>query len=124
MSTEWRDHAACRGLDVNMFFPAVGDGTTVRQALAVCNGDLNSPVCPVRSQCADFVLSFEQDEDVAGIFGGMTSAERRKTRKQARIERMNEPAVTDERLFAGDSFSYQLGTLLNLIHSVVADRLE
>lgn len=124
MSAEWRQHAACRGLDVNLFFPDVGDGVTVRRALSVCNGDLDNGPCPVRSQCADFVLSFEQDEDVAGIFGGMTSAERKKIRKQARIERMNEPAVTDERLFAGDSFSYQLGILLNLIHSVVADHLD
>ena len=120
---DWRNKAACRGLDTNLFFPAVGDGTTVRQALAVCNGDLDNPPCPVREQCLDFVMSFEQDEDVAGIFGGMTSGDRKKLRKQSRIERMNEPAVTDDRLFSGDNFTYQLGTLLNLIHEAVGQDL-
>lgn len=120
---DWRGQAACLGLDTNLFFPAVGDGTTVRQALAVCNGDLDHPPCPVREQCLEFIIGFDQDEDVAGIFGGMTSADRKKLRKQRRIELVSDVAVPGDRLNSGDLFTYQLGVLLNAIHYAVGQDL-
>lgn len=81
------------------------------------------PACPVRDNCLQFVLTFEQDEDVAGIFGGVTAAERKKIRKQRRIERMSDIAVTGERMNSGDLFTYQLGVLLNAIHQAVGQDL-
>lgn len=123
MPADWRDQAACTGLDTNLFFPAVGDGSTVRQALAVCNGDPKNPPCPVKEQCLTFIMGFDQDEDVAGIFGGLTSGERKKLRKQRRIERISDLAVTGERINSGDLYTYQLGLLLNAIHNAVGPEL-
>lgn len=120
---DWRARANCLGLDTNLFFPAVGDGATVRTALAVCNGDLDHPPCPVKDECLTFVMSFDQDEDVAGIFGGMTSGDRKKLRKQRKIERMSDVAVTGERMNSGDLYTYQLGLLLNAIHVAVGKDL-
>ena len=121
---DWRGQAACLGLDTNLFFPAVGDGTTVRQALAVCNGDLDNPACPVKEQCLAFAMSFDQDEDVAGIFGGLTSADRKKLRKERKTERMSDIAVNGDSLNSGDLYTYQLGLLLNAIHSAVGQDLR
>lgn len=124
MPAEWRDRAACLGLDTNLFFPAVGDGATVRQALAVCNGNDDTPSCPVRDQCLTFIMGFDQDEDVAGVFGGMTSGERKKLRKERKAARQSDVAVTGDSLNSGDLFTYQLGLLLNAIHVAVAQDLR
>lgn len=121
---DWRDRAACLGLDTNMFFPAVGDGATVRYALSVCNGTDTDPGCPVREQCLTFILGFDQDQDVAGIFGGLTSAERKKIRKQRRTELRSDVAVNGDMLNSGDSYTYRLGLLLNAIHTAVGEQLE
>lgn len=49
---DWRDQAACFGLDPELFFPMQGPtaGETVRQAKKVCWND-----CPVRQECEDEV---------------------------------------------------------------------
>lgn len=90
----WRLEARCRGLDTNLFFFERGESTTTDTALEYCNGgtfhnrdkqgrllsvDTLAP-CPVRQACLEFALSFENDQDTAGIFGGMTPNQRRKIR--------------------------------------------
>jgi len=70
----WRDLAACRGMDVNIFFPEVGDsGGTVRTAKKTCSE------CPVRGDCLDFVMN--EPDDRYGIFGGYTYTQRRVIRR-------------------------------------------
>lgn len=64
----WRSDAACRGLPTAMFFPdpdrADPDGAA--EARAVCAR------CPVRDACAEAGA-----REPAGIWGGLTAAERR-----------------------------------------------
>lgn len=75
---DWRDRAACRDEDPELFFP-IGDGVAaqdqVGRAKAVCAR------CPVRQQCLQFALSTGQD---AGIWGGLTAEERRDLRRSGR----------------------------------------
>ncbi|MFG2307274.1 WhiB family transcriptional regulator [Streptomyces sp. NPDC048566] len=68
---DWRDAAACRTEDPELFFPLGDDGLSRRQidqARAVCHR------CPVLNACASWaVVNAEYD----GVWGGMTAAERR-----------------------------------------------
>lgn len=62
----WREHAACRHVPVEIFFPAVEH--EAEEAKAVCNS------CVVQEPCLEF--SFEANERF-GVWGGLTSQERR-----------------------------------------------
>jgi WhiB family redox-sensing transcriptional regulator len=69
--TDWRDHAACRRLDPDLFFPVSTSGaslTEIEAAKHVCQR------CPVAASCLRWALDLGQ---VAGIWGGTTEEERR-----------------------------------------------
>jgi WhiB family redox-sensing transcriptional regulator len=71
----WRDDAACRDTDPDLFFPVGTTGLAVDQiasAKAVCAS------CPVRTECLDFALFTNQD---SGVWGGTSEDERRKIRR-------------------------------------------
>ena len=122
--SDWREHAACRGMDTDLFFYNVGSSPHIRQALHVCNGTKDRPPCPVRQQCGEFALSFSKDDDIAGVFGGMTPAERKHIRKE-RAQQIRPVDPDDEKQRAGeDSFTHRLSLLLSLIHEVVASDLS
>ena len=72
---DWRRHAACRGCDVELFFPVGVTGPAVEQieAAKVICGE-----CPVRVECLEFALLTNQG---AGVWGGATEEERRKLRR-------------------------------------------
>ncbi len=76
----WRVDAACRDLDVDVFFPEPEGDTG--PAKAVCAG------CPVREECLEFALASRQDD---GVWGGLDEHERRRLRRRrqeaARIAR-------------------------------------
>ncbi len=77
---DWRNDAACRDKDPDLFFPIGSTGPAVEQAdeaKKVCM------TCDVREQCLEFALASNQD---AGIWGGLTEDERR-TLKRARQRR-------------------------------------
>lgn len=66
----WWRHAACQGMNLNLFYPA---GTTgpwtqhINQAKTVCNR------CPVRPEC----LQYAREKNIkTGIWGGLTADER------------------------------------------------
>lgn len=67
----WRESAACRTEDPELFFPLGEDGLSrgqIERARAVCHR------CPVIHACASWaLLNAEYD----GVWGGMTAAERR-----------------------------------------------
>lgn len=68
---DWRESAACRDQDPELFFPVseVGPGSEqVQQAKAVCAR------CPVRQECLNYAIDAELAH---GIFGGATPRERR-----------------------------------------------
>ena len=77
----WRDRAACRDTDANLFFPAGTTGPAVDQieaAKAVCR------LCPVQDACLRFAFETNQE---AGVWGGKDEDERRRLRKTWRAGR-------------------------------------
>ncbi|MHA6628526.1 WhiB family transcriptional regulator [Pseudonocardia sichuanensis] len=78
---DWRQLAACRDEDPELFFPVSEIGPGARQAdhaKAVC------AICPVRARCLDHALDNALDH---GIFGGTTEAERRSLRRRGAVSR-------------------------------------
>lgn len=66
----WRDRAACRSVDPELFFPVGDDGpglVQIAQAKAVC------AACPVVAACLSFALVALPE----GVAGGLTVEERR-----------------------------------------------
>ena len=71
----WRDRAACRHTDAQLFFPAGSTGPAVsgiEAAKAVCRS------CPAQKPCLQFALETNQE---AGVWGGKDEDERRKLRR-------------------------------------------
>lgn len=66
----WLKDAACRGMDLALFFPGRGDTTTFNEAVKVCQG------CPVREQCLDDGL-----DELWGVRGGMSENQRKALRR-------------------------------------------
>ena len=75
IATTWRKQAACRGLDVEAFYPVTEDDADAAEAKAVC------AVCPVRQACLEHALAHRERE---GIWGGTTERERRRIVRQRR----------------------------------------
>ena len=72
---DWRQRAACRDTDPDLFFPIGTTGPALDQieaAKAVCRG------CDAQAQCLEFALATNQE---AGVWGAMSEEERRKLRK-------------------------------------------
>jgi WhiB family redox-sensing transcriptional regulator len=63
----WQEAAACRDMDVEMFYPGSYDAPEVRAALAACDG------CPVRERCLTEAL--DRGERY-GIWGGTVPEQR------------------------------------------------
>lgn len=77
-STAWRELAACRPHDPELFFPLGPAGQSLEdaeRAKAICAS------CPVRRDCLDFALDTSQEY---GIWGGLTEDERRVLRHRRR----------------------------------------
>lgn len=78
---EWRDVAACRDTDPDLFFPVGTTGPALDQiaaAKAVCD------LCDSRQPCLEFALATNQD---SGIWGATSEEERRKLRRQRAAQR-------------------------------------
>ncbi len=73
MNQSWRQHAACRGLDPEIFYPVSDDEAEV--AKAVCAG------CAVRQACLEHALGSRERD---GVWGGATEKERRRLIRQRR----------------------------------------
>jgi WhiB family redox-sensing transcriptional regulator len=75
---DWRDNAACRDADPDLFFPADDIRSAraqVKTAKLICRG------CPVRTTCLSWALGSGQEH---GIWGGLTEDERRWLRRRSR----------------------------------------
>ena len=75
-AAEWRDRAACRSTDPDLFFPVGTTGPAISQiesAKAVCR------TCPSLDPCLEFALATNQD---SGVWGATSEEERRKLRRQ------------------------------------------
>ncbi|MDQ0815055.1 WhiB family redox-sensing transcriptional regulator [Streptomyces sp. B3I7] len=72
----WRDRAACRTEDPDLFFPVGTTGPAllqIEEAKSVCRG------CPVRDECLEWALEAGQD---IGVWGGLTELERRALKRR------------------------------------------
>ncbi|MYR57120.1 WhiB family transcriptional regulator [Streptomyces sp. SID625] len=72
----WREHAACRHEDPDLFFPIGTTGPALvqtEQAKAVCRR------CPVREECLRWALDTDQ---TIGVWGGTGEDERRALRRR------------------------------------------
>ncbi len=73
MNAAWRNRAACRGIDPDIFFPVTDE--EAEPAKAIC------AECPVREACLEFALAARERE---GVWGGATERERRRIVRQRR----------------------------------------
>lgn len=62
----WRQEAACRDMNPNLFFPSEKANRQIKAAKAICRG------CFCRTQCLEYAL----ETDSEGIWGGTTYDER------------------------------------------------
>ena len=70
----WRDNAACRHADPDLFFPVGTTGDAIddtEAAISLCRR------CPVREQCLEFAMVTNQRD---GIWGGTSEEDRRRMR--------------------------------------------
>ncbi|MEV5440930.1 WhiB family transcriptional regulator [Streptomyces sp. NPDC052682] len=77
----WRNHAACRHEDPDLFFPIGTSGPALlqaEQAKAVCRR------CPVRDDCLQWALDTGQ---TIGVWGGTNETERRALKRRAASRR-------------------------------------
>jgi WhiB family transcriptional regulator, redox-sensing transcriptional regulator len=72
---DWRDNAACRDTDPELFFPIGTTGPAVEQ---IESAKLVCFQCDAQSHCLEFALATNQE---SGIWGGTSEEERRKLRK-------------------------------------------
>jgi WhiB family redox-sensing transcriptional regulator len=79
--TDWRDLAACRDSEPNLFFPVGTTGPALDQideAKSICTE------CSVREECLMYALQTNQE---SGVWGGYAEDERRRLRKRWLAER-------------------------------------
>jgi WhiB family redox-sensing transcriptional regulator len=69
----WRQRAACRGVEPEIFYPVSDDDA--EEAKAICRG------CAVRETCLEFALANRERD---GVWGGATERERRRILRQRR----------------------------------------
>lgn len=70
MLTNWKLHAACRGMDTELFYPEQGESPY--PALAVC------ATCPVTPACLATAL---KNNERFGIWGGKSAKQRQNIRR-------------------------------------------
>jgi WhiB family redox-sensing transcriptional regulator len=115
--TDWRDRAACRAEDPELFFPmGLSNATRHNQqqndlAKAVCRR------CPVASACLAWALESGEGH---GVWGGMTADERRELLStRSRRRRRGTTGTTTQR---GRAPVIDLAEVAHLRSSGVSDR--
>ncbi|MER5886972.1 WhiB family transcriptional regulator [Streptomyces sp. NPDC001941] len=77
VNTNWRDRAACREEDPELFFPIGTTGPAalqIAEAKAVCRRR-----CPVITECLRWALDSGEE---AGVWGGLDEVERRRLKRR------------------------------------------
>jgi WhiB family redox-sensing transcriptional regulator len=88
----WRDRAACRSQDPELFFPIGTTGPALAQAeeaKAVCRA------CPVLVDCLAWVMNVEPPGQEAGVCAGLSENERRALKRRASRARQQATATAD-----------------------------
>lgn len=94
---KWRDAAACRGVDTDIFYPIDDNGDSIEDFQVL--DELGNPGayclnCPVREKCLEYAI---ENLIYDGVFGGfnekhrraMINAHIRKMRSERREHRQN-----------------------------------
>lgn len=68
--SSWREHAACKGVDPELFYPERGSQGW-KEAKAICRA------CPVRIACLEYAIVTAERH---GVWGGLTELERKRVR--------------------------------------------
>lgn len=84
----WRDDAACKGRDPDLWFPLTSGPGTGLEAREVC------AVCPVRVAC----LAWAMEHEPEGIWGGLSAAQRARKMTPARALELARQPVENRRL--------------------------
>jgi WhiB family redox-sensing transcriptional regulator len=74
---EWMSQAVCASVDPELWFPA-REGSSVT-AKRICKGFRDRPPCPVRLECLEYALRWDER---FGVWGGLSERERNKLKKQ------------------------------------------
>lgn len=64
----WHLDAACRGMDIELFFPGKSQTGKSNRAKAICRR------CPVQAECLEWAVEMNEP---GGVWGGMTVRQRR-----------------------------------------------
>lgn len=75
LGVTWMADAVCASLPADVFFPEHEYSYQAFRAKSACAS------CPVQRDCLRYAL----DQDVVGIWGGMTTSERKKTKAALRV---------------------------------------
>ena len=73
LSLTWRNRAACRGVDPDVYYPVSEEDAGVAKAICA--------ECPVRETCLEYALANRERD---GVWGGATERERRRMIRQRR----------------------------------------
>lgn len=74
---DWRSKAACLSVDPELFFPIGNTGPAIAQA---AEAKLVCAKCDVEEVCLRWAIENNQD---AGVWGGMSEEERRSLKRRA-----------------------------------------
>ncbi|AWG51604.1 WhiB family transcriptional regulator [Mycobacteroides abscessus] len=66
---EWQNHAACKGMDTNLWYPERGASRECQLAKSICHD------CPVKIQCREYAVSHQEQW---GLWGELSLKDRRK----------------------------------------------
>ena len=64
---DWKEQAACKGMDRSIFFPALGYNQHSKVAIKICK------TCPVKQRCTEFAIN---NKIAFGIWGGLNPNQR------------------------------------------------
>lgn len=70
---DWYDQAACSGVSVELFYPAIGSPDLAFEAQRVCRG------CECQADCLEFALETGERH---GVWGGLPPKQRQKHGRQ------------------------------------------
>lgn len=113
----WRERAACRGMDVRIFYP--DEGQQGLEAKRICAR------CPVRQACLDHAIA-EREEH--GIWGGIAIKSRQRQRwrvnSAARERNVRRSLVERARLISADATAHNVDPVQAVMTRLMVDERD
>jgi hypothetical protein len=100
---DWRDDAACAGVDSDDWFPHSTNTTAIHAIKQVCFG------CPVMIDCAQYALTTRQD---IGVWGGLSESQRNTFLTKHRAEQLKDRDYVQAAVLR--TLQYEINPLGNL----------